>query len=130
MHGWLLVLVQRGQEDAAYSGTTANNRVGKRLDWLGVEENQSGQLGWKTVCNGNCCGDQTNCQYGVGWEETFLGWKKIAENNLGCCDLNKKSNFWIKIEEIRIKQNFGIFSKINTLRFGCKDSKCKGENEN
>jgi hypothetical protein len=42
----------------------------------------------------------------------------------------KNQTFELKIEEIRIKQNFGIFSKINTLRFGCKDSKCKGENGN
>jgi hypothetical protein len=30
--------------------------------------------------------------------------------------------------EIRIKPSFGIFSKIDILRFGCRDSKFKCEN--
>jgi hypothetical protein len=51
------------------------------------------------------------------------------EKNLGCCNLNKKNQtFELKTEEIRIKQSFGIFSKLDILRFGWKDSKFKGEN--
>jgi hypothetical protein len=42
-----------------------------------------------------------------------------VEKNLGYCCLNKKiQTFELKIEEIRIKPSFGIFSKIDILRFG------------
>jgi hypothetical protein len=43
---------------------------------------------------------------------------KIMEKNLCCCSLNKKQTFELKIEEIGIKPSFGIFSKIDILRFG------------
>jgi hypothetical protein len=40
------------------------------------------------------------------------------EKNLGDCSLNKKIKLLKeKTEEIRIKTSFGIFSKINILRF-------------
>jgi hypothetical protein len=32
-----------------------------------------------------------------------------VKKNLGCCNLNKKQTFELKIEEIKIKPSFGIF---------------------
>jgi hypothetical protein len=52
-------------------------------------------------------------------KEIFLGQKRIVEKNLDYCNLNKKiQTFELKIEEIRIKSIFVIFSKIDILRFG------------
>jgi hypothetical protein len=53
-------------------------------------------------------------------KERFLGRKKIVEKNLGCCSLNKINFklFELETKEIRMKQSFGIFSKIDILRFG------------
>jgi hypothetical protein len=63
-------------------------------------------------------------------KERFLGQKKIVEKHLSCCSLNKKiRTFEWKTKEIWIKPSFGIFSKIDILLFGWKDSKFKGENE-
>jgi hypothetical protein len=45
-------------------------------------------------------------------KERFLGQKKIVKKNLGCCSLNKKQTFELKIEEIRIKSSFEIFLKM------------------
>jgi hypothetical protein len=50
-------------------------------------------------------------------KERLLSQKKIVEKNLGCCSLNKKQTFELKIEHIRIKLSFKIFSKIDILRF-------------
>jgi hypothetical protein len=40
---------------------------------------------------------------------------------LSCCSLNKKNQtFKLKIDDIRIKPSFEIFSKIDILRLGWK----------
>jgi hypothetical protein len=48
-------------------------------------------------------------------KKRFLHRKKIVEKNLVCCSLNKKIKL---LNEKRIKSNFGIFLKIDILRFG------------
>jgi hypothetical protein len=44
-------------------------------------------------------------------KKRLLGRKKIVKKNLSCCSLNKKT-FELKQKKIRIKPNFGIFSKM------------------
>jgi hypothetical protein len=91
-------------DDAAAQWLVVAAGVERHLDWPEVEDNQSGQLGRKSIWVEYSWGDQTSCRNGMGWERDIL-----VEKNFGCCILNKKSNFWIKIEEIKIKSSFGIF---------------------
>jgi hypothetical protein len=42
--------------------------------------------------------------------------------------LGRKKNYGELTGDIRIKPSFGIFSKMDILRYGWKDSKFKGEN--
>jgi hypothetical protein len=57
--------------------------VGWRLDSPEVEENQSGQLGRKTVCVEYCCGDQMGCRNGMGQEREIVGLKENCGEEFG-----------------------------------------------
>jgi hypothetical protein len=59
-----------------------------------------------------CYGDQIGYQIEWSGKMGFLGRKKIVKKNLSCYSLNKKQIFELKIDEIRIKPSFGIFSKM------------------
>jgi hypothetical protein len=115
---------ERRQEDAAAS---SRSRAAYGLTRGGRQSVKP--VGAKDCLDQILFGDQIGCRNGMAWERGILWLKKIMEKNLGCCNLNKKNQtFELKTEEIRIKQSFGIFSKLDILRFGWKDSKFKGEN--
>jgi hypothetical protein len=89
------------------SGTAV--RVGRRLNWPEVDDNQSGQLDGKVVCAKYYCVDQTCCQNRVGWIREILDRNKIVKKNLGYYSLNKKQSFELKTEEIGSNQVLDFF---------------------
>jgi hypothetical protein len=113
--GWL-------EDVAAWQCAVVADNRSRMTPWLTRGGRQSfGPVGPK-VCLGRILLWRSNRLpkwNGLG-KSDFFGWKKIVEKNLSCCSLNKKPNFWIKTEEIRIETSFEILSKIDILRFDWK----------
>jgi hypothetical protein len=71
-------------------------RVGRHLDWPEVEDNQSNQLSESLFGSDNVAEIKQAAKIKWAGKERFLGRKKIGKKKLDWCNLNKKTNIWIK----------------------------------